>query len=213
VLNEIWSGIESAAKSAWDAIKSTIDAAVAPVKAVISGVSGVVDDVIAAFNNLMGWDGKNLSSTTSDHTHTNTIVTNYITNGKGETPKTEGELAQNLVNNGVGLVDKVLNATTNPLGVISSLFGGHAKGDWDVPYDDYPALLHRNEMVLTASQARRYREGETGGMDLTSLSCVIVGAIREGMAGAQVNSYLDGKRLTDEVSMMLGSQLAARRFV
>jgi hypothetical protein len=37
-----------------------------------------------------------------------------------------------------------------------------AKGDWNVPYDNYPALLHRNEMVLTASQARQYREGFRG---------------------------------------------------
>ena len=38
--------------------------------------------------------------------------------------------------------------------------GGHhfAKGSWDVPHDMY-AKLHRNEMVLTASQARQYREG------------------------------------------------------
>lgn len=34
-----------------------------------------------------------------------------------------------------------------------------AKGDWSVPYDNFPALLHRNEMVLTASQARQYRDG------------------------------------------------------
>ena len=35
----------------------------------------------------------------------------------------------------------------------------HAKGLWDVPYNDYYARLHRDEMVLTASQARQYREG------------------------------------------------------
>lgn len=37
----------------------------------------------------------------------------------------------------------------------------HAKGLWDVPYDNYIASLHRDEMVLTASQAREYREGGT----------------------------------------------------
>ena len=37
-----------------------------------------------------------------------------------------------------------------------------AKGDWNVPYDNFPASLHRGEMVLTASQARRYRDGESG---------------------------------------------------
>lgn len=36
----------------------------------------------------------------------------------------------------------------------------NAKGNWNVPYDDYLSRLHRGEMVLTASQARQYREGE-----------------------------------------------------
>ena len=51
---------------------------------------------------------------------------------------------------------------------------GHAKGLWEVPYDDYAAYLHRGERVLTASQARAYDEGETGGV-----SAAIVGAIQE----------------------------------
>ena len=41
----------------------------------------------------------------------------------------------------------------------------HAKGLWDVPYDDYLAALHRDEMVLTASQARDYREEHDSGND------------------------------------------------
>lgn len=39
--------------------------------------------------------------------------------------------------------------------------GKKAKGDWNVPYD-MTTQLHRGEMVLTASQARRYRDGESG---------------------------------------------------
>jgi len=37
-----------------------------------------------------------------------------------------------------------------------------AKGNWDVPYDGYLSELHRGEIVLSASQARSYREGNTG---------------------------------------------------
>lgn len=37
--------------------------------------------------------------------------------------------------------------------------GSFAKGAWDIPYDDFVANLHRGEMVLTASEARDYREG------------------------------------------------------
>ena len=49
----------------------------------------------------------------------------------------------------------------------------NAKGLWTVPYDDYVTRLHRNEMVLTASQARDYKEGEIGS------TSAIVAAIQE----------------------------------
>ena len=46
---------------------------------------------------------------------------------------------------------------------MDSLFGGlngpHAKGLWSVPYNDYIARLDQEEMILTASQAREYRDG------------------------------------------------------
>ena len=41
--------------------------------------------------------------------------------------------------------------------------GSHAKGGWDIPYDNYIARLHRGEMILTATQARQYRNNETSG--------------------------------------------------
>ena len=41
---------------------------------------------------------------------------------------------------------------------------GFAKGNLNVPYD-MPAFLHRGEMVLTKSQARRYRDGGGDGSD------------------------------------------------
>ena len=38
--------------------------------------------------------------------------------------------------------------------------GGYAFGLTEVPYDNYPTLLHQGERVLTASEARRYDEGK-----------------------------------------------------
>lgn len=35
---------------------------------------------------------------------------------------------------------------------------GHRTGLYEVPYDEYPASLHKGEMVLTAAEANRYRE-------------------------------------------------------
>ncbi|MBU5444321.1 hypothetical protein [Paenibacillus sp. MSJ-34] len=40
---------------------------------------------------------------------------------------------------------------------------GHAAGLRSVPYDNYPALLHKNEAVLTAQEANQYRNGRGGG--------------------------------------------------
>lgn len=38
----------------------------------------------------------------------------------------------------------------------------HASGLDRVPYDNYPAMLHRDEMVLTAREAGEYRDGSSG---------------------------------------------------
>ena len=53
----------------------------------------------------------------------------------------------------------------------------NAKGSWNVPYDNMPALLHRNEMVLTATQARQYREGRGGSLDAATLAQAMRSAV------------------------------------
>ena len=88
----------------------------------------------------------------------------------------------------------------------------HAKGSWSIPYDDYLARLHRGEMVLTASQARRYRDGEGTGFDPSALVSSIVSAIQSGMQGVTVNSYLSGRSISDDVNSRTIRQLKARRF-
>lgn len=91
--------------------------------------------------------------------------------------------------------------------------GSNAKGNWDVPYDNFLANLHRGEMVLTSSQARRYREGDSGAnIDLSGLHRSIVSAVREGLANAQVNAYMDGKRVTKESNRVNSNELLAGRF-
>jgi len=59
----------------------------------------------------------------------------------------------------------------------------HAAGAWDIPFDNYPAILHRDEMVLSASQARRYREG--GGVDSSAIVAAIQG-LRNDMANLKL---------------------------
>lgn len=88
-----------------------------------------------------------------------------------------------------------------------------AKGDMYVPYDNYPALLHRGEAVLTATEARQYREGNSGNLDIAALVNAIEGAVRNGMENANVRSYLNGKDITDEVSKTLNADASARRYM
>ena len=89
---------------------------------------------------------------------------------------------------------------------------GHAKGLLDVPYDNYIARLHRDEMVLTASQARDYRNGSGSSVDLSGLEDRIITAIQAGMEGATVRSYLNGKDITQEINRNSMRQIKARRF-
>ena len=84
----------------------------------------------------------------------------------------------------------------------------HAIGSAYIPYDNYPALLHRGEKVLTATQARQ----ESGGADLTHLEDRIAAAVRAGMDGVTVNSYIDGKQVTDNVNRRNMREVKGRRF-
>lgn len=57
--------------------------------------------------------------------------------------------------------------------------GEYAVGLDRVPYDNYPALLHKGEMVLTAAEASAFRFGGTGssggGFDVNGLASAIAG--------------------------------------
>lgn len=59
----------------------------------------------------------------------------------------------------------------------------HAKGLWDVPYDNYPAVLHRNERVLTASQAR---QGDGMGLESTQAIVAALQGLRNDMQNIQL---------------------------
>ena len=84
-----------------------------------------------------------------------------------------------------------------------------AIGDAYVPYDNFPALLHRGEKVLTATQARK---SESSNIDLGALEETVAAAIRSGMEGVSVNSYLNGRAVTEEVNRETVRQIKGRRF-
>ena len=51
--------------------------------------------------------------------------------------------------------------------------GGYATGLDYVPYNGFPAILHRGEAVLTAGEAQHWRDGGTGGIDYNRLAAAI----------------------------------------
>lgn len=86
-----------------------------------------------------------------------------------------------------------------------------ARGDWKVPYD-MPVLVHKDERILTASQTRAMDEGKMGGMDLSGMYNVVKSAIKAGMEDVSVNSYLNGREISDDVNRNAIRELKARRF-
>lgn len=115
-----------------------------------------------------------------------------------------GPAGDSVVNALNGLANRIAGSSPMPLYT-------HAKGLNTVPYDNYVARLHRGERVLTRTQARQYREGNSD-VDLGSAMGQITAAIKDGMAGATVQSFLNGKDITRAVSKELGNQMKARRF-
>ena len=114
------------------------------------------------------------------------------------------EIAEKAVERMVEEMGSTVSGTADP--------AEHAAGNWFVPYNDYPALLHRGEAVLTASQARQFRENASGAnLDISALTSAIVGAVQEGLRDAQVNAYLDGNRVTREVSRIMNDQMMLAR--
>lgn len=84
----------------------------------------------------------------------------------------------------------------------------YAIGSDYIPYDQM-AILHRGERVLTATEARQER---SAGTDFSGLEDKIEAAIRRGIEGATVRSYLNGRDITDEVNRQNIAAVKGRRF-
>lgn len=109
-------------------IKDKFDTFFAPVKSLIDGIAGALSSVFGWLTDL---DGKSAN-----------VSVNY----KSNTPK---------------VVDKTSSGTASKTDVASSKGVRATKlavGDNFIPYDNYPALLHRGEAVLNRAQASAWRE-------------------------------------------------------
>ena len=75
-------------------------------------------------------------------------------------------------------------------------------------------MLHRGEMVLTASQARKYRSGEAGDLSPETLYQAVAGAVQQAVANIQINmdGVSVGNAVTKQVSKNLYKDQYGRRF-
>ena len=95
-----------------------------------------------------------------------------------------------------------------------SVDGSNAKGLSFVPENDYLANLHFGEAVLSRNEAEKWRKGQSGdsgAIDLSSLTNAIVAAVKQGMESA--NIQMDGESITKYVSRRQAEDIMARRFV
>ena len=143
-----------------------------------------------------------------------------------------GSIASGVTGNASVLSDAVRDAVRGALAAAQSAFSGnsvfrtasrhypHRTGLEYVPYDEYPALLHKGESVLTASEAALWRGGlyvrEPGAarVDYDALAAAIWrGAPPEGGLAISVN--LDGEEVANvlepSISALQGRRLALQR--
>ena len=93
-----------------------------------------------------------------------------------------------------------------PWAVSMPSFMAHAKGAWRIPYDNYPALLHRDEQVLTASQARQSDSAN----DYEYIAGMIGTEIRS--AFDRLGVYLYGDKVGDMTSRRVDKNIRARSY-
>lgn len=87
--------------------------------------------------------------------------TEYFTNKRvSETASAWRQLEQTPPGQALVQGGEIRAATETTWSKIKKLFTGHASGLSYVPYDNYPALLHRGERVLTRKEAARYKSTE-----------------------------------------------------
>lgn len=82
-----------------------------------------------------------------------------------------------------------------------------AKGNWTVPYDNYPSLLHRGELVMNKSQARQYRDGDNGGLDVGGL---VASAVSQAMSKVYV--MMSGEKVGDLTTKRVNRNINASSY-
>ena len=82
----------------------------------------------------------------------------------------------------------------------------HASGLPYVPYDNYPARLHRGKMVLTRKDAEDYRAENGGGINTKDLARLLANAVKS----SPMNFYMGKKQVAFAISDAVGRRIEKR---
>ena len=82
----------------------------------------------------------------------------------------------------------------------------HSSGLHYVPYDNYPARLHRGEMVLTRKDAEDYRAENGGGINTKDLARLLANAVKS----SPMNFYMGKKQVAFAISDAVGRRIEKR---
>lgn len=104
---------------------------------------------------------------------------------------------------------KQWNMPLADLSQVQNLDDEHAKGAWDIPYNGYVAKLHRDEMVLSASRARKYRDGESD-MNYEAVGEIVGSSIER--AFKKVNVLMSGDKVGDLTTKRVRRNINAQSF-
>lgn len=77
-----------------------------------------------------------------------------------------------------------------------------------MPSDDFPALLHRGEAVLTAEQAKAWRSGVSGGSGTSIDYSRLAQAMASELRNLQIPVYLDGRQVGEAVEPYVSAEQA-----
>jgi phage-related protein len=133
----------------WEEENHLLEGAIGLVGDAISGVIGFAGDLLSALDSA--WSGVEAGAS---------AAAGYVLGAWGKVYSFFSGLADTI--SGIfGATDGGFNTHTGSFGS-SGRVGKFAIGNDYVPYDNYPAMLHKGEAVLTASEAEAWRRGSSG---------------------------------------------------